>query len=156
MLNISRKAWNNILIFTMLIMIFLLNGLHHKLNPSDSTPSSASILPAQSFILTIEYPALKIERIGTSWRSVGKPISNINITINTWLNAQAKVITPAPQVSDPLLVASIWLAGEQLAFTYPLYQLEQNYALFNKQQQQWLLLEPSQAKLLFPQLNESQ
>ena len=70
-MGLSRKAWNNVVIFAMLIMIFFLNGLHHKLNPNEQVSAPQRLLPEQTFVLTLAFPGYKIERIGTAWRSEG-------------------------------------------------------------------------------------
>jgi len=68
-MQLSRKAWNNVLIFSMLLMIFFFNGLHKKLNSVPEVPRIQTVLPAQSFVLALSFPEQKIERIGTAWRS---------------------------------------------------------------------------------------
>ena len=68
-MRLSRTGWNNVIIFAMLLMIFLFNGLHHKLMQSDSSDLIQPLLPTNSFVLTLAYPEMKIERVGTSWRA---------------------------------------------------------------------------------------
>ena len=68
-MRLSRKGWNNVIIFSMLIMIFFLNGLHKKIGSDETQAQLQPLLPVQSFVLTLEFSDQKIERIGTSWRT---------------------------------------------------------------------------------------
>ena len=67
MLRLSRRAWNNVLIFSMLIMIMLLNGMHKKFDSADPL-AKVPLLPEHSLVLTLDFGKFAIERIGQSWR----------------------------------------------------------------------------------------
>lgn len=123
-MQLGRKGWNNVVIFSMLLMIFFFNGLHTKLNSGPEQPSVQSVLPTQSFILALEFPDQKIERIGTSWRATAlvKNASSslwqataVNLVelINEWQSTQLSVAEkPSTFHNTPgLTVATVWLAG---------------------------------------------
>ncbi|TQF72307.1 hypothetical protein [Pseudoalteromonas luteoviolacea] len=158
-MGLSRKAWNNVVIFSMLIMIFFLNGLHHKLNPPEEELGRVLILPEQSFILALAYPGVKIERIGTSWRIESElphdgrqPYTEQDLIeiIKLWQNSELEMIS-APEVNteQAVSVATFWLAAEELPLSYQLYLLNGQYILFAKRSQRWLQLSPQQAQQLF-------
>ncbi|MCF2857534.1 hypothetical protein L1286_08640 [Pseudoalteromonas sp. SMS1] len=158
-MGLSRKAWNNVVIFSMLIMIFFLNGLHHKLNPSEEELGSVLVLPEQSFVLALAYPGVKIERIGTSWRieselpSDGQQVyteQDLVDIVTLWQSSELEMISP-PQVSaeQAVSVATFWLAAEELPLSYQLYQVNGYYVLFAKRSQRWLQLSAQQARQLF-------
>ena len=69
MIRLSKKGWNNVLIFSMLLMIMVFNGMHKKFNGSDPQMTEVPLLPENSLVLTVKYPHTTIERIGQSWRS---------------------------------------------------------------------------------------
>ncbi len=154
-IKLSRKGWNNLIIFAMLIMIFLFNGLHHKLGGVDEPVGPQPILPEQSYILALEYPGVRIERIGTSWRIQAEQLQNVeqvqleNI-IAAWQSTQVDL--GAKTSASPMLVATLSLAGEAQPWVYVLYPDGQQYQLFDRQQQRWLLLSKQQAQQLFVQL----
>ena len=168
-MQLGRKGWNNVVIFSMLLMIFFFNGLHTKLNSGPDQPSVQSILPAQSFILALEFPDQKIERIGTSWRATAlvqnDPTSlwqattaNLVGLINEWQSMQLSVVQKQPifHNTPALTVATVWLAGEQLPWLYQVYSAPQGYYLLDKSNQRVLLLDNETAQRLFPSFNFSQ
>lgn len=68
-MQLGRKGWNNVIIFSMLIMIFFLNGLHKNIGNDETQAQFQPLLPVQSFVLTLKFIDQKIDRIGTSWRT---------------------------------------------------------------------------------------
>ena len=160
-MQLSRKAWNNVLIFSMLLMIFFFNGLHKKLNSVPEQPSIQTVLPAQSFILALSFPEHKIERIGTAWRSqplIESPASNewsanqenIVKLINDWQRVELSVSDVSPaKLAQPITVATLWLAGEQLPWLYQLYSAPQGYYLLDKSTQRVFLIDADKAQQLF-------
>ena len=165
-MQLSRKAWNNVLIFSMLLMIFFFNGLHKKLNSVPVESGIQTLLPAQSFILSLEFPDQKIERIGTAWRSQAlfknapesqwqSTQSNIVQLINKWQGSELPLAPASTSLKSnvPLSVATIWLAGEQLPWLYQLYKAPQGYYLLDKSTQRVMLLDSVTARGLFVSFN---
>ncbi|PAJ74123.1 hypothetical protein CJF42_12025 [Pseudoalteromonas sp. NBT06-2] len=160
MIRLSKKGWNNVLIFSMLIMIFLFNGLHHKIIDTESDDIIQSILKEQSYILTIEYPLYKIERIGTGWRSnsqlTGPQIFELSIN---WQQATGLRITDIDAIKSEFKnkqaenIVTIWLAGEALPQVYAFFKLGQDYFIHMPKaaNETWLKLTSDQVKLLFPE-----
>ena len=66
-MGLSKKGWNNVLIFACMGMIIMFNLMNDKL-VDNAEGQVVPILPEQSMILTLEYPNYAIERLGTSWR----------------------------------------------------------------------------------------
>ncbi|MDW7549463.1 hypothetical protein HUZ36_07600 [Pseudoalteromonas sp. McH1-7] len=156
MIQMSRKAWNNVVIFSMLLMIFFLNGLHYKLNPTDEKMGIQAVLPAQSFILTVAFPGYKIERIGTSWRielpkgaTQSYSVSELSAMVSSWQKAQLNVVEKPPQLGEALSVARIWLATHELPLSFQLYQHSNRLILFDKHKQRWFELDEAQVRALF-------
>ena len=158
-MGLSRKAWNNVVIFSMLLMIFFLNGVHHKLNPSNEVSGPQQLLPEQSFVLTLAFPGYKIERIGTSWRIDGpwqaKP-EQVQALVNDWLAVKLEVADVTLNAGKALTVARFWLAGQELPVSYQLYLEQGQYYLFDKQQQLWLHVPKELAQTLFLPLDIGQ
>jgi hypothetical protein len=149
----------------MLLMIFFFNGLHKKLNSVPEVPRIQTVLPAQSFVLALSFPEQKIERIGTAWRSqqlvedsssTDWQVSQENIVqlINQWQGAELSISDELPSsLGQPLSVATLWLAGEQLPWLYQLYKAEQGYYLLDKSTQRVFLMDFETAKALFVSFN---
>ncbi len=159
-MRLSRKAWNNVVIISMLLMIFFFNGLHKKLNTPPVNEGVQALLPEQSFILAMAFPELKIERIGTSWRSQKLQSitwqadeQTLEQLVERWQRQQLTIAAlPVSKISKASAdyVASVWLAGEQLPAVYQLYSIEQQYYLLDKRLQRVFVLEQADVVKLFP------
>ena len=173
-MRLSRKAWNNVVIISMLLMIFFFNGLHKKLNTPPANEGVQALLPEQSFILAMAFPELKIERIGTSWRSQKLQSitwqadeQTLEQLVERWQRQQLTIAAlPVSKISKASAdyaavskldrqasadyVASVWLAGEQLPAVYQLYSIEQQYYLLDKRLQRVFVLEQADVVQLFP------
>lgn len=165
-MQLSRKGWNNVLIFSMLLMIFFFNGLHKKLNKEPTEQGVQALLPTQSFVLALSFPELKIERIGTTWRSQqlqsdaslkNWPASQQHMAdlVSYWQRAELTLVNTKTnqKTLTPIYVATLWLAGEQLPFVYQLYDDGDAYYLFDKQLQKLFVLSSDNAEQLFPLIN---
>jgi hypothetical protein len=161
-MQLGRKGWNNVIIFSMLIMIFFLNGLHKNIGNDETQAQLQPLLPVQSFVLTLKFIDQKIDRIGTSWRTTtlqkNVPLSwqgseqQLSELVYLWQNtALMTTITPdALDMNKPLSVATFELAGEPLPWVYLLFEANGQYYLFDKTSQRLLLLDLTTAKQLFP------
>lgn len=161
-MRLGRKGWNNVIIFSMLIMIFFLNGWHKDLLGNADAPSLQAVLPAQSFVLTLSFVDQKIERIGTSWRTTALqddvPLvwqaseQQLSDLIERWHSIELAVTnkTVVSNLNSALSVATFELAGEPFAWVYLLYKEDTRYYLLEKSSQRVLLLDLVTAKQLFP------
>ena len=161
-MRLSRKGWNNVIIFSMLIMIFFLNGLHKKIGSDETQAQLQPLLPVQSFVLTLEFSDQKIERIGTSWRTTALikevPLSwqgseqQLSELVYLWQNTalMTTTIPDALDINKPLSAATFELAGEPLPWVYLLYKANSEYYLLEKTSQRLMLLDLTTAKQLFP------
>ncbi|WP_282114841.1 hypothetical protein [Pseudoalteromonas arctica] len=167
-MRLGRKGWNNVIIFSMLIMIFFLNGWHKQLLGGEDKPTLQAVLPQQSFVLTLQFVDQKIERIGTSWRTtpLQKDIplvwqaseQQLSDLINQWQSAQLMGVNESIVFNPnaPLYVATFELAGESLPWVYLLYKGDGQYYLLEKSSQRILALDLKTAQQLFPSFDFSQ
>lgn len=167
-MQLGRKGWNNVIIFSMLIMIFFLNGWHKQLFNSADESSVQPVLPIQSFVLTLTFVDQKIERIGTSWRTTmlqkDAPFiwqaseQQLSDLINQWQSAQLMGVNESVVFNPnaPLYVATFELAGESLPWIYLLYRGDGQYYLLEKSSQRILALDLKTAQQLFPSFDFSQ
>lgn len=126
MIRLSRKAWNNVLIFSVLIMILLFNSTNNILNRGDADDNAVRpLVPRDAIVMTLDYGPLKIERIGQGWRFNGalSEIDGLQSTpekiVRTW---QTSSMTPVnASVSEAPMVVVVWLAGEAEGRVYQLF-----------------------------------
>ncbi|MCV2886154.1 hypothetical protein OE749_15785 [Aestuariibacter sp. AA17] len=130
MLRLSQKAWNNVLIISMLLMIVLFSSTHNiLLNNADKRPDVMQLLPEDAVIMSLQIGAHKIERIGQGWRmfpSVGYSESTLAQYISHWQTLMVRSSSDE-RVSSPYVVV-IWLAGEAKGRVFKLFKKgEQTY-----------------------------
>ncbi|MDO6548089.1 hypothetical protein [Pseudoalteromonas carrageenovora] len=167
-MRLGRKGWNNVIIFSMLIMIFFLNGWHKQFLGGEGKPALQAVLPEQSFVLTLKFVDQKIERIGTSWRTTplqkDAPLiwqateQQLKGLVSYWQNAQLMGVNESVvfNPNSPLYVATFELAGESLPWVYLLYKGAGQYYLLEKNSQRILALDLSTTQQLFPSFDFSQ
>ncbi len=167
-MRLGRKGWNNVIIFSMLIMIFFLNGWHKQFLSGEQEPTLQAVLPTQSFVLTLSFVDQKIERIGISWRTTAikkdVPVfwqpseQQLQELVNIWQGIQLPVVNESVVFNPnaPLFVATFELAGESLPWVYLLYKGNNQYYLLEKSTQRVFALDLTIATQLFPSFDFSQ
>ena len=134
MIRMSRKAWNNIIIFAMLLMIFLFNATNNILPDSEDETKPVGLLPEHSLLMTLQSNGFELQRIGTGWRLV--PAADItqqqlDAIITNW---QTSIMTPT-EVSNPetkSIVVVAWLAGVDQGLVFQFYQQHNDVVVLHK------------------------
>lgn len=157
MRRLSQKAWNNVLIFSMLILIAIFN--YDRLFPSDEGGVQA-VVGENKFILSMQIDKLTFERIGTGWRVSAPSVDDIpnmqsediDALVNQWQRAllrPAGTILAADITDSPEHIISIWIAGEKNAQVLGLLVFENTpYVIYSGQL--YLLDFPNLNQLLPP------
>ena len=133
MFRLSRKAWNNVLMFSMLIMIMVFNGLHNRFNASEDTLSAQPLIAADELILSLDFNQYVIERIGRTWRLVSKettPALSDERVANVAIAWQQQHLEHAGNEASALInngqtpaqIVTIWLAGHSDGQVFAFYQ----------------------------------
>ena len=140
MARLSQKAWNNVIIFAMLAMIFALNIGNFQ---SDDADQPFPLIEEGAVLLSLHVDQDIIERAGKLWRlKTGSPslakstpaAGELAALINNWTKALVKrqnvVDKAAFSAPDHLIV--LWLAGERKGRVISTIEREQQtYLLFN-------------------------
>ncbi|NTS75702.1 hypothetical protein HR060_02380 [Catenovulum sp. SM1970] len=149
MIRLSRRGWNNVLIFASLIMILLFNGVHNKLlENTEKAGAPLALLPKEQVLLTLDLPNYSIERVGKEWRLRPEntvELVKLNQLMTAWYQAQALVMTEQEQSvyqgnTNPDWVAVAWFAGEAKGYVLQGYVSEQRLVVFDQQRELWLKL----------------
>ncbi|MCW8833853.1 MAG: hypothetical protein OQK09_05680 [Colwellia sp.] len=161
-MKLSRPAWNNVIIFSVMIIILLINTTNNRLFPEDENSSDALILPEHSVILALEvtFPdasSLMFERVGRAWKmtSQGRIIDLTNQQIEQVMFAwqQSSGLVQATDIiidSNKGTQVAISLAGIEQEQKFTLYPLTDQLLLFNHQKQIWLALPSALSRQLTP------
>jgi len=166
-MKLSRTGWNNVIIFSVMIIILLINATNDKLFPSeennhDNNNAERLILPQHSVILTLAVELsnkqqVLLERAGRSWQLTTQGIilekteQQIEQMMFAWQQSQG-LVQAAEIVIDSAqgITVHIVLAGESQARTLILYPLSDQLLIYQQQENIWLALPATLAQQLLP------
>ncbi len=142
MRKLSQRAWNNVLIFSMLALIIILNW-ENFVRPDNQDVTN--VLDRTDVILSMQIDTLSFERIGTGWRVVGPEnvipkdlnTDKINEIVNNWLTLQLTEMTSREDYqyfTTPDHNIKLYVAGRQGPLSvYLVLSDSQLYAMINNQ-----------------------
>ncbi len=150
MIRMSRRGWNNVLIFVSIFMILLFSGVHQKLlNNSALSDEDIPLLPSHHVILTLDLPNYSIERSGKQWQL--RPYKELDqaelgLVIKTWISARSRVVPEQDasmlnETKRPDWVAIAWFAGQAKGYVLAFYHTDKYLLVYDQQREQWLQLE---------------
>ena len=162
-MKLSRTAWNNVIIISVMVMILMINVMNHKLFPNDNSNAiNASgeqlVLSAHAVILTLEIPDnFLIERIGQSWGiqselAIDEPSEQILAQMmKAWQQSAGLLQADGIEISGQTgIEVSINLAGESQEQSLTLYPLVDQLLIKNSQTNHWIALPPQLFRQLLP------
>lgn len=161
-MKLSKTAWNNVIIFSVMIIILLINSTNNRLFPTGESDDSARILPEHSVVLalTMAFPnksTVMFERIGRAWKmtSQGRVIDLSNQQIEQMMFAwqqSSGLVQAADIVIDGQegTQVELSLAGIEQEQVFTLYALVDQLLIFNHQKNTWLSLPSALSRQLIP------
>jgi hypothetical protein len=161
-MKLSRTAWNNVIIFSVMIIILLINATNDRLFPEGESDNDKYLLPEHSVILTltINFPdnrQLTFERVGRAWQMTRQgllvDLSNqqIDQMMLAWQQSSGLV-----QAGDVLveglegIEVLINTATSKQELAYKLYPLVDQLLVLNLTNQMWLALPKAVTNQLVP------
>ena len=162
-MKLSRTGWNNVIIFSVMTIILLINATNDKLFPDEeNNKAERLILPQHSVILTLDIELsdthhVLVERAGRGWQVTTKGIildkteQQIEQMIFSWQQSQG-LVQAADMVIDNAqgITVTIVLASELHARTLILYPLNDQLLIYQQQDNIWLALPATLAQQLLP------
>lgn len=124
-IRLSKRGWNNVLIFASMFMIVLFNYTHKMFSEGDKAGGQVmSLLPANTLVQTIDFNGIQFERLGTGWRTLSD-IEGVEITtpqryLENWLEQPFVTLSTPPAVlqSAQSSVVVVWVAGQSGGWVY--------------------------------------
>ena len=158
MVKLSKTGWNNVIIFSVMGFILLINVTNTKIFSSDeNTPNEQEIalVGLQNVILTLNINnVVAIERIGRTWRATPAHISGQALAqmMMSWQQSSGETMAQAPDIDRQFsLDVSLDIAGQTQPLQLNFYATEQQLLIFNEVSQQWLVMPIAMYGQLFPQ-----
>jgi hypothetical protein len=127
MIKLSQRAWNNVVIVSMLVLIMLFNFSSSFLNDGrNEAPTFLTLVPLNLAITTMVFEQDKVERIGQGWRTTSGLYSNAEIAslVEHWVNAEISLFRQGLNWQSPSSKVKLWFAGQALPIEYQFMQLE--------------------------------
>jgi len=146
-MRLSRTGWNNVIIFSVMIIIIFLNFTNNKLfrrNGDGAYTQDVAIFKDHAVILTLTInQQIKIERIGQTWRMAPVKLKTqaLEQMMLSWQQATGNTETLKYDLSKQTAInVTAVLAGEDKPQRLSLYPTQDQLLLFNHQTEQWLSL----------------
>lgn len=152
-MTLSRRGWNNVIIFVVLAMMMIFQYSGKKLN-ENKTPSYQTALPANAVILAMQLENMNIRRVGAELEMTPKShLSQAQLAkiVKTWETATFKSLPSDIQVENLAYGINISFTLANLAepVVVILYQIDNGYLIQNWQNQ-LLQLDESELQVLLP------
>ncbi len=155
MIKLSKSGWNNVIIFSVMGFILLINMTHNNVFSNKDTGNAESyIFPENAVILTLAInQQIQVERIGKTWRATPSVISNqpLEQMMLAWQQSTGQYIEP-PTGLDPQLAlkVSAYVAGQAQEISLDVYTNNHSVIIFNHVNKKWLMLPLQLYSQLFP------
>lgn len=146
-MRLSRKGWNNVLIFAVLFIVFVFN-FSHKLTLSPKVHQRA-VIDGDFTIVEIKTPDYRIKRSGRTWQSepnLGLTEQQLTSLVNNWQGLKLETQPPVDNVKTPYTI-QVFTAKHEQPIIVQLYQYETHY-LLQTDPSMSLLLKENQLPLL--------
>jgi hypothetical protein len=149
--KLTRRQWNNILIFAVLILMFALYGIPQRL--AQLKQSEQRLIPADSQLLSVAFSQNRLVQHSGRWHlqpAAGFTAAQIEQQALAW---QHSILTPSAIVPSkdwvPIAQASVQLVGELSPLIWLLYPYEGGYLLQQVGHKALFAISPLQAQTLF-------
>ena len=102
MIKLTQKAWNNVIIISMLVLIVMFNSTSNFLNGESSSSQVSNLLPQSAEISSMDFGEYKIERIGQGWRvqHTAATEAQIQTLIDAWFSAKLLPLSESISLAD--------------------------------------------------------
>tara|TARA_R110002167_G_scaffold34573_1_gene110243 strand:+ start:26196 stop:26690 length:495 start_codon:yes stop_codon:yes gene_type:complete len=162
MMKLSKTAWNNVIIFSVMIIILLINSTNDRLFPEGNNTNDELLLPKHSVVLTLSIAlpnetSIVFERVARAWQMTRQGVL-LDLT-----NQQIEQLMLAWQQGSGLVQAAdiiidgqkgveiiLSLAGVEQEQKFTLYPLVDQLLVYNQQKKIWLALPAAMNHQLIP------
>jgi hypothetical protein len=160
-MKLSKTAWNNVIIFSVMIIILIINTTNNRLFPETDT-NDELMLPEHSVVLTlsIDFPnntSVVFDRIARAWKTTSQGVlvdlSNQQIDQMMLAWQQGSGLIQAADIiveGQESVEVSIGIAGVEEEQLFTLYPLADQLLVYNQQKKIWLALPATMKHQLIP------
>ena len=166
-MKLSKTAWNNVIIFSVMGIILLINATNDRLFSSSDNGNDALILPEHSVVLALSIilpnsGSVMFERIGKAWQMTSQGVlvdlnnQQIDQIIRAWQQSSGLVQAGDIVVDGQQGVEAIAsLAGIAQDQHFTLYPLADQLLVYNHHKALWLSFPVAISHQLIPVLSDT-
>ncbi|WP_448547071.1 hypothetical protein [Thalassotalea fusca] len=156
MIRLSKTGWNNVIIFSVMAYILLINMTNNSLFTGDAADEQIiPLLGENAVILTLTInQSFVVERIGRTWRANPATVTGqaLDQMMMAWHDLTANIVSKPPEIDTQLgLIVSVALAGEQKAMVLQLFATDEQLLVYNRQSETWYALPIQRYAQLIPE-----
>ena len=147
-MRLSKKGWNNVLIFGVLLIIFIFN-FRQQLHFSNSTPQRPVISPDLT-IVEIQTPDFIMTRTGRKWKrepSINLSNENLQTIVNNWQTLPLAVLDIQSLPSSDFIL-KFFVIEQQQPIIVQLHQLQDGQYILQVNENTFLTLPIDKLTLL--------
>ncbi|SQD79613.1 hypothetical protein [Moritella yayanosii] len=153
-MQLSRRGWNNVLIFTILAMMLIFQYSGKTIGGGNTTRYYQTALPLNAIVLSMQFDNIQIQRVGSQLATkpeLGLSQPQLRQIIKAWETATFKPVAEDVVIANLAYGINISFELANLAepVTLILYQINSGYLLQNWQSQ-LLLIDESELQVLLP------
>ncbi|QOL26466.1 hypothetical protein LP316_03970 [Thalassotalea sp. LPB0316] len=158
MIRLSRAGWNNVIIYSVMAFILLIN-LTQKNSQDESAPAAevSQLIADHQVILTLTINQwVSVERIGQTWRTLpnvltGQPLDQMMMS---WHNLEVQMVDkPADFDQSNAVIVSALLAGDSDLHYFMLKQTANGLLIFKQApsgEELWYVTQSQRYQQLLP------
>lgn len=138
-MKLSRPAWNNVIIFSILAFILVINLTNNKVSieaDSISNNKQSTLFNANATIITLQFhPTIIIERVGKDWRCNPNILNAqaLEQMMRSWKKSEGETVDEKPKLDEKMaLVVKVELAQEAEVQELHLFATDTELFILNK------------------------
>jgi len=160
-MKLSKTAWNNVIIFSVMLIILLINSTNNRLFPENDI-NDELVLPEHSVVLTLSITlpnktSIIFERLARAWQTTSQDVlldlSNQQIEQMMLAWQQSSGLVQAADIvvnGQEGIEIALSLAGVEQEQKFTLYPLSDQLLVYNQQKNLWLALPAAMNHQLIP------
>ena len=143
-MKLSRVGWNNVIIFSVMAFILIINITNNKIfseSESSSTEEQATLFASHDTILSLAFPQnVIVERVGKNWRVTPAVLNEqaLEQMIRSWKNSEGDSVPTPPTLDEKMaLVVKVELAESLEPYILNLFATDTELLIFNRTTKVW-------------------
>jgi len=143
-MKLSRTGWNNVIIFSVMIFILVINFTNKKIYSPEAGQKNEqlTIFAKHAVILSLSVDQqVNIERTGRTWQASPARITGqaLEQMMLTWHEIEGEIVAQPPELDRQMaLIVSVELAGSKNSNLLSLFITNNELLIFNNEDNRWL------------------